>query len=257
MPAAPRAAAIEMCLDELLLRRFTAAEGALPPRPLLRIYRIRPAAITVGRTQRPGEGYHAAVCYARRVAAVRRPTGGGTVLHGTDITISLLVPRHHALARSRPREAYAEITGVIAQALQAVGVASVFGSALRDQEVARGQPAPPRKATACFSLMEDHEIQVDGHKRVGVAMRQSRRARLFQGSVLLASPPADLRICMPDAPPAGLRPLPESELLRTLPLCFAAAFDLTFTLVQTLSHPKKPTSAAARVLRHVHSQDHY
>jgi lipoate-protein ligase A len=80
-----------MATDELL-----ADEAARLGRPLVRFYGWTCPTVSLGGFQSIGE--------ARRIdaisgaALVRRPSGGGAIVHGTDLTYALAVPRDHPLA---------------------------------------------------------------------------------------------------------------------------------------------------------------
>ncbi len=78
----PRAAALNMALDEALLQTVT--------QPVLRFYRWRRPALSFGYFGRFADV--AAEASAREL--VRRWTGGGIVLHGADLTYSIILPRH-------------------------------------------------------------------------------------------------------------------------------------------------------------------
>ena len=87
--AEPRGAALNMALDEVLLAEAIA--------PALRVYQWACPAVSFGYFGRHAE---VAAEFPER-EMVRRWTGGGTVLHGEDITYSLFVPKAHPLGGGR------------------------------------------------------------------------------------------------------------------------------------------------------------
>src|SRR5262245_59664521 len=82
-----RGAALNMALDEALL-------GTLA-RPAIRVYGWKVPSITIGYFGRIDE----AVSKWPEREVARRWTGGGIVLHGEDITFSLIIPAGHPFAK--------------------------------------------------------------------------------------------------------------------------------------------------------------
>src|SRR5580698_7976 len=84
----PRTAPLNMAMDEIILKKTSA--------PVLRIYRWLRPAVSFGCFEKffTVEKMHP----GREL--VRRWTGGGVVLHGDDLTYSLMVPRECALAQA-------------------------------------------------------------------------------------------------------------------------------------------------------------
>jgi lipoate-protein ligase A len=76
----PRPAALQMAVDEVLLRTISA--------PLLRVYRWAAPCITLGYF----EPYALAAQSSGGREVTRRWTGGGSVEHGTDWPYSILMP---------------------------------------------------------------------------------------------------------------------------------------------------------------------
>src|SRR6478735_3248133 len=79
----PKPAALNMAVDEALLISATA--------PILRFYRWSRPSLSFGYFGR----YAEVANQSARRDIVRRWTGGGIVLHGNDLTYSILVPRTH------------------------------------------------------------------------------------------------------------------------------------------------------------------
>ena len=84
----PADACLNMAADEAL-----AAESLRHGGPVVRFYGWTPVSVSLGAFQRLAE--------ARRVAAiagtplVRRPSGGGAIVHGSDLTYAAAVPKGH------------------------------------------------------------------------------------------------------------------------------------------------------------------
>src|SRR5512137_1406754 len=78
--------AMNMALDDALLHAV--ADGASPP--ILRLYRWRPATLTVGYAQSLDAGVDLEACRAAGVEVIRRPTGGRAVLHDREVTYAVI-----------------------------------------------------------------------------------------------------------------------------------------------------------------------
>jgi lipoate-protein ligase A len=165
-----RSAAMNMAVDEALLRAASA--------PTLRFYRWRGAAVSFGYFS----NFADVECYAADRELVRRWTGGGIVLHGTDLTYSFAVPRTHALWSAPALHVYAEIHGAIKAALLAIGISAT----LTDSSV-------PRTSDACFANPVRADVMAGGRKIAGAAQRKSRVGLLQQGSVQIDSLPRDFK----------------------------------------------------------------
>jgi lipoate-protein ligase A len=161
----PHSAPLNMAIDEALL--------AVIPAPLLRIYRWSAPALSFGYFQ-PWEPIRAA--YPTR-ALVRRWTGGGLVLHGQDLTYSLLIPS--SIKVSGPADSYRLIHTALARALNDCQIPA--------------QPAPSssqKTSPACFENPVLHDILVQNRKVAGAAQRRTRTGLLHQGSIQTLNLPA-------------------------------------------------------------------
>ena len=154
-----------MALDEALLET-----SALP---VLRVYRWDRPNVSVGyfekiaeaRSQQPGQ------------LLVRRWTGGGTVVHGSDAPYSLIVPRGEPFAAVRPGESYRQIHGILAAVLK--GTIPTVALAAADA---------PRVSSACFENPVADDLMADGCKIAGAGQRRTRAGMLHQGSLQLGTP---------------------------------------------------------------------
>ncbi len=179
-----------MALDEALL---DAAVGD-PRATLLRTYQWSAPTLSLG--------YFQAVSGAesdprwRGVPLVRRPTGGGAILHHHEVTYALVVPREHPLAR-RSAALYQAVHAALAELLRAHGVAAGPRGGFPGS-VSRIRPF------LCFTDQDPEDIIADGIKIVGSAQRRRSGAVLQHGSLLLKR--SDLT---PELPGAGdLAPIP-------------------------------------------------
>jgi lipoate-protein ligase A len=156
----PHSAALNMAFDEALL--LTA------DRPMVRVYRWAEPAVSFGYF---GKYAPIAASWPGR-AYVRRMTGGGVVLHGEDITYSIVVPIAHPFAQCSARESYCAIHGALAQWLAVRGVAASLAHAPEGQ--GNG---------VCFDSPAEADVIAGGRKLAGAAQRRTREGLLYQGSV--------------------------------------------------------------------------
>jgi lipoate-protein ligase A len=157
-----KSASVNMAMDEALLETATTAA--------IRFYGwVRPA-VSFGYF---GKFREAAETGAGR-DLVRRWTGGGIVLHGTDLTYSIVVPAtNHYLVRS-PLDLYSDVHGAIRQTLLQDGVNAALASF-----------ASQKISDACFANAVRSDVLIAGRKVAGAAQRRTRTGLLQQGSIQL------------------------------------------------------------------------
>jgi lipoate-protein ligase A len=161
----PGSGAWNMAVDVALARGMRTV-------PAIRLYGFRPPCLSLGRHQRALGRYDPERLRDRGIDVVRRPTGGGAVLHDDEVTYALALP---ARAWSGPRATLCLVHAAILHALRALGVA------------ARLADGRPRRAPdgACFSEPAPGEIVVADRKLVGSAQARIGGALLQHGSILL------------------------------------------------------------------------
>ncbi len=161
----------QMALDECLVR-------ARPREATLRFYRWTAGpAVTFGYAQFFSEVRRAAQAHPGPLA--RRPTGGGVVFHGEDLTFSLVFP-----SAERPAEIYRRLHACIHEQLARLGAQNrVFDRKLPASAYA---PSVHHAASACFSNpVENDLLAADGAKVLGGAIRRFGQTVLYQGSLQL------------------------------------------------------------------------
>ena len=152
----PHDAALNMAIDETLLRAAS--------RPTLRIYRWARPALSFGYFGKWSD----AITAGPGRDIVRRWTGGGIVLHGEDLTFSLIVPRAHPFFAVSPRESYRAIHECVARSL---GNASLAAAAMSG------------RSPACFENPVQHDVLIADRKVAGGAQRRTKCGLLHQGSI--------------------------------------------------------------------------
>lgn len=144
--------------------------------PVLRIYFFDRFSISCGIFSRKEKFLLLPVCEKKSIDVALRPTGGGVLFHGNDISFSLYLPsvdyRSGTLAQ--------QINGIVTDSLRAY-LKEPFGDSSYSQY---GQGL-------CFSSITSYDI-VWGMKKIGGgAQRRSKNAVLHQGSIFLKKPDWD------------------------------------------------------------------
>ena len=155
----PHSAPLNMAIDEILLTTASA--------PILRVYQWSRPSVSFGYFSKHAE---VAAQWPTR-DPVRRWTGGGIVLHGEDITYSLIVPKPHPFAGGRAGESYRAVHECLAGWMKNRGLrVSLTDGAVKQSDECFANPAP-------------HDIVAGEQKVSGAAQRRTRAGLLHQGSI--------------------------------------------------------------------------
>jgi len=197
----PAGGADNMAADEVL-----AAEAARQGRPLVRFYAWSEPTFSLGGFQ-PIAALEAVADIAA-LPLVRRPSGGGGIVHGSDLTYAVAVPREHPWGR-RPQTLYDAVHGALVDVLAGRGLTARL-------HPGRESGADDEARLLCFDRRARGDVVVPGgtaggpspgaaedHKILGSSQRRLKAAVLQHGSLLLSSP-RNLRSA---AAHAGLRDL--------------------------------------------------
>jgi lipoate-protein ligase A len=122
IPVEVHSASMNMALDEACME---AVRNKLVP-ATIRLYRWKPAAVSIGNFQCLHDEVDLVACKKHRVDVVRRETGGGAVYHDTDgeVTYSIIGP-----VDVFPRDviaSYKEICSCLVDALAELGIKAEF-----------------------------------------------------------------------------------------------------------------------------------
>jgi lipoate-protein ligase A len=183
-----------MAVDETLLEA-AAAEGQCS----LRFYQWEEPTLSLGYFQaRADRRHHPA---STQCPLVRRQSGGGAILHDSELTYSLAVPERHPLAANR-LQTYRVVHQSLVEALRQWGIeAAMFDlwcgrpgctnagetpAPQRASANAGETPAPQRQPFLCFQRRSPGDVLVGCVKIAGSAQRRCRGAVLQHGSLLLA-----------------------------------------------------------------------
>ena len=172
--------AMNMAIDEGLLSGATV--------PAIRFYRWQSPALSFGYFGRFAD----VASYQGERELVRRWTGGGTVMHGVDLTYSLVIPISDAAFRESSMALYEKIHRCLVDALSGNGkrAASLAVAAVCDRRSstsgrfkASESAVADRRYSDCFANAVHADVMIDGRKVAGAAQRRTRRGLLQQGSI--------------------------------------------------------------------------
>jgi len=166
-------ASMQMRLDRAMLERVETLGKAV-----FRTYRWRGPAISLGRSNA------VPVCTLRRLRRagiewVRRPTGGGILVHGFDASFAVAVPQDHPAMRGSMVERGRRLAAPVLDALRRLGYRPRFRPDVRRRASPQG-PAP-----LCFLQESPLDILVKGRKVAAFAQRVTAGTVFQHGSVMV------------------------------------------------------------------------
>jgi|688.fasta_scaffold00010_119 lipoate-protein ligase A len=176
----PRTGVDNMAIDQAMLEQ-TAIDGITR----IRFYHWSEPTVSLGYFQRYGD---LGSCPSLQgLAVVRRPTGGGAIVHHHDWTYSISLAGDRSISGKTIGAAeglYNCVHEVVVRWLQEFG--------LNAQQWASKVQCDQRPASCsflCFERRQSGDVVVDGHKVLGSAQRRLGTAVLQHGSLLLARSP--------------------------------------------------------------------
>ena len=168
-----RSAAANMAADAALLR------GAARRRePVVRFYRWSRPSLSFGISQRiPPMEYNLGV--------IRRPTGGGAVVHDGTLTFSLITPAGDPEWGLSAEALHRRVAEIQADALRSLGVPA------RPAEECSPPPSERGAADLCALRLVRDDLLAGGRKIGGAAQRRLKGAFLYQAYLALETPGAE------------------------------------------------------------------
>ena len=168
---------MNMAIDESLLRaQFN------NPNPTLRFYDWESPAYSFGYFQDIASEVDVDLCYSEGIELVKRMTGGGTVIHGWDLTYTLILPRgNNELGIS---EIYQFIGKYLKLAFSKLRIPTEINS-----PKINSPKTVPTAQNNCLINIAENDVTCDGNKVAGVSVRRNRNGFLFQGYISLDIPP--------------------------------------------------------------------
>lgn len=169
-----------MAADELL-----AAEALARGTICMRLYGWKPATVSLGGFQRGAEAK--AEPSIAGVPLVRRPSGGGAIVHGSDLTYAAAVPKSHPWG-GRPQLLYDALHEALCRALGQFGVEAALWRPAETTGAA-GSAEPffcfDRRSSGDVVMWGREAVGGRGHKVMGSAQRRLAATVLQHGSLLL------------------------------------------------------------------------
>ena len=201
-------AAMNMAIDEAIL-----LAQKEQPNPTLRFYDWTQPAFSFGYFQDIAEAVDIDACRADHIELVKRMTGGGTVVHGWELTYTLILPRSDG--EISVANAYQRIGQSLVKAFQQLGVPAQCYIACPDTSRAvrnrtyranesfsavRNRTYPVEtnirnrtyraETNICLTNPAEHDVMSDNNKKLaGVSVRRNRYGIMFQAYISLDMPP--------------------------------------------------------------------
>lgn len=175
---APASGAWNMGVDEALLESVGDSGVAC-----LRFYRWEEPTISLGYFQQAAKREKhesSAAC-----PLVRRSTGGGAIVHDSELTYSLIVPIGDRWSSDHNR-LYRQVHQALVEWLISHGATRV--------RLHPGTQESSEEPFLCFQRRADGDVELEGAKVVGSAQRRGKRALLQHGSILLERSPAAVEL---------------------------------------------------------------
>lgn len=189
-------AAMNMAIDEAML-----LAQKKQPFPTLRFYDWIAPAFSFGYFQDIASAVDAAACRADGIELVKRMTGGGTVVHGWDLTYTLILPRPLLVGEFSKRagkmnvsDAYQRIGACLVKAFKKLGISAQCYAVCTDplQTVRSRDSEIAPTENICLTHPTEHDVMYNGKKLAGVSVRRNRNGIMFQGYISLDMPPASI-----------------------------------------------------------------
>lgn len=171
--AEPRDGAMNMALDEILMKRQSSGDSP----PTIRFYQWKPVAISIGQFQNI-DSINLQRCNEKDVDVIRRITGGRAILHKNDVTYSVIAPESDLRVSGRLMDTYKKISNALLEGLKLLGVQA---------ELSSGERGAGNGSTVCFNSTARYELTALGRKLIGSAQCRRFGAVLQHGSLPLVN----------------------------------------------------------------------
>ncbi len=160
-------ASYNMAVDEVLLNGFTNLDY-----PVVRLYTWE-TSLSFGRFSNAQSVVDLNLIKDKELNFVRRLSGGGVLVHGGDISYSLILP--NSLVKDiGVKESYHYLCGFILKLYKNLGLDAHFASEMNLET---------QKSSICMMSNEAYDIVIDSKKIGGNAQRYTKNALLQHGSI--------------------------------------------------------------------------
>ena len=174
---------LNMAIDEFLMESQKDSASL----PTLRLYQWEAPAYSIGYFQSVEEVKRRFQCVEKKIPVVRRMTGGGTVPHRDDLTLSLALKESTAPFLKELKASYLRVNEAIREGL----AANYSGLDYADcRSVPSGRAG---KSLACFDKASCYDLLLGGKKVVGASQRRQGGVILHQSSIFLQGDPKILK----------------------------------------------------------------
>ncbi|MEW5701160.1 MAG: hypothetical protein AB1792_02900 [Candidatus Zixiibacteriota bacterium] len=187
LPPLEADAATQMALDAVLLARCERRPGLA----YLRFYRMVPPAVTIGRHQRWRHVIDPEACAAHGWDWVRRPTGGGALLHRDEINYAVVGGRR--VIAASPSVGFRAIFTRIIRALASGAEELGLNPELPARHDGASDTRTGRQHGLCGRSLTRHELGLGGGKLVAAAQLLEPSAVLQHGTIYQRAPDPDDR----------------------------------------------------------------
>lgn len=181
----PQTGEINMAVDEALLK------NAAPNWPIvMRVYQWDRPTLSLGHFQRLEDRDSNPLI--AELPWVRRKTGGGAIVHDSELTYSIVIPNRMDQSTKRHSELlYRSIHLSLVENLRSLG----WDAKLSESCTCRTNGSVVPEPFLCFSRRSPVDILVNGDKIVGSAQRRSATGLLQHGSFLLRRSQSTPELC--------------------------------------------------------------
>lgn len=184
---------MNMAVDEAIL--LSQREQSTPT---LRFYDWETPAFSFGYFQDIASEVDIDGCHADGIELVKRMTGGGTVVHGWELTYTLVLPR--GAGEIGVSEVYQRIGQSLVKAFQKLGVPAQCYAVCADSPSAVRNRTYRSEANICLTNPAEYDVMCKDKKLAGVSVRRNRDGILFQGYISLDMPPSSILTRVSKAP---------------------------------------------------------
>ena len=171
---------MNMAIDEAML--LTQKDSC---HPTLRFYDWRHPAFSFGYFQRISDEVDVSACGAHGIELVRRMTGGGTVVHGWDVTYTIIVPHGSGMFPKDISAAYCAISNCLIKGLRRLEI---------DVTHQTEKPTAADAPNICLTNPAQYDTLLNGKKIAGVSQRRNQAGVMYQGYIALDLPTSDVLV---------------------------------------------------------------
>ena len=169
-------AAENMALDEALLDYVT--EDGSAALPWLRSYSWERTTVSFGYFQRPEREIDLSRARDLGLELVKRPTGGKALIHGDELTYSVVLPAACKLCKLSVAESHQILAKALVKALTRFDLSAELSKPALARRASRDGRIP------CFAEHLAESVVIDGRKVAGSAQLRRKGALLQHGSIV-------------------------------------------------------------------------